>query len=134
MPGPGGLGSVTPPPSTDMSPASTTMPGLVISLSPPPLTSAVMRSSGCVITASVKSSVTPPPLTLTSSSFGTTQRPSRRTPITFMLRQDLAWLLQAHRGAAAPAEPTPGPGRDVLDALRTHGALFHADLQAKIRN
>ena len=55
--------------------------------------------------------------------------PSRRTPITFMLR-DLPWLLQAHRGAVAPAEPTAGSGREVLDALRRHGALFHADLQA----
>jgi ATP-dependent helicase Lhr and Lhr-like helicase len=56
--------------------------------------------------------------------------PSRRTPITFMLRQDLSWLLQAHRGAVAPAEPTAGPGREVLDALRERGALFHPDLQA----
>jgi ATP-dependent helicase Lhr and Lhr-like helicase len=55
--------------------------------------------------------------------------PSRRTPITFMLRQDLPWLLQAHRGAVAPAEPTAGSGRAVVDALRGHGALFHADLQ-----
>jgi ATP-dependent helicase Lhr and Lhr-like helicase len=55
--------------------------------------------------------------------------PSRRTPITFMLRQDLPWLLQAHRGAVAPAEPDVGSGREVLDALRGHGALFHADLQ-----
>ncbi len=56
--------------------------------------------------------------------------PSRRTPITFMLRHDLPWLLQAHRGAVAPAEPTDGCGREVLDVLRGHGALFHADLQA----
>ncbi len=56
--------------------------------------------------------------------------PSRRTPITFMLRQDLPWLLQAHRGAVAPAEPNVGSGREVLDTLRGHGALFHADLQA----
>jgi ATP-dependent Lhr-like helicase len=55
--------------------------------------------------------------------------PSRRTPITFMLRQDLTWLLAAHRGTAVPAEPTGGPGREVLDALRARGALFHADLQ-----
>jgi ATP-dependent Lhr-like helicase len=47
-----------------------------------------------------------------------------------MLRQDLPWLLQAHRGGAVPAEPTAGPGRDILDALRAHGALFHSDLQA----
>ena len=59
--------------------------------------------------------------------------PSRRTPITFMLRQDLPWLLQAHRGGAAPAEPNAGSGRDVLDALRQHGALFHSDLQAITR-
>jgi ATP-dependent helicase Lhr and Lhr-like helicase len=58
------------------------------------------------------------------------KRPSRRTPITFMLRQDLPWLLQAHRGAVAPAEPTAGSGREVLDALRGHGALFHSDLRA----
>ena len=55
--------------------------------------------------------------------------PSRRTPITFMLRQDLPWLLQAHRGGAIPAEPTAGCGREVLDALRERGALFHPDLQ-----
>ncbi len=55
--------------------------------------------------------------------------PSRRTPITFMLRQDLPWLLQAHRGDGQPAEPADGPGREVLDALRTRGALFHSELQ-----
>lgn len=61
---------------------------------------------------------------------GAAKTPSRRTPITFMLRQDLPWLLQGHRGATAPAEPGAGPGRDVLDALRGHGALFHSDIQA----
>jgi len=60
----------------------------------------------------------------------TGKTPSRRTPITLMLRQDLPWLLQAHRGDAVPAEPTLGPGRNVLDALRDRGALFHGDLQA----
>jgi ATP-dependent helicase Lhr and Lhr-like helicase len=55
--------------------------------------------------------------------------PSRRTPVTFMLRQDLPWLLQAHRGTVTPAEPDVGAGRDVLEALRDHGALFHTDLQ-----
>jgi ATP-dependent helicase Lhr and Lhr-like helicase len=59
--------------------------------------------------------------------------PSRRTPITFMLRDDLPWLLQAHRGAATPAEPNAGSGREVLDALRGHGAVFHSDLQAITR-
>jgi ATP-dependent Lhr-like helicase len=50
-----------------------------------------------------------------------------------MLRQDLLWLLQAHRGAAVPAEPTAGSGREVLDALRAHGALFHSELQTITR-
>ena len=59
--------------------------------------------------------------------------PSRRTPITFMLRQDVPWLLQAHRGGAVPAEPTAGSGREVLDALRERGAQFHSDLQALTR-
>ncbi len=57
------------------------------------------------------------------------KRPSRRTPITFMLREDLPWLLQAHRGAVAPAEPGLGSGREILDALRGRGALFHSELQ-----
>jgi len=56
--------------------------------------------------------------------------PSRRTPITFMLREDLHWLLQTHRGSAQAAEPPAGPGREVLDALRSRGALFHSELQA----
>jgi ATP-dependent Lhr-like helicase len=59
--------------------------------------------------------------------------PSRRTPITFMLREDLSWLLQAHRGGAIPAEPTAGSGREVLDALRERGAQFHSELQTVTR-
>jgi ATP-dependent Lhr-like helicase len=46
-----------------------------------------------------------------------------------MLREDLPWLLQAHRGAAAPAEPNAGAGLSVLETLRRHGAQFHTDLQ-----
>jgi ATP-dependent Lhr-like helicase len=60
----------------------------------------------------------------------TGKTPSRRTPITFMLREDLPWLLQAHRGSAQPAEPTSGQSREVLDALRSRGALFHSELQS----
>ncbi|MBV8947601.1 MAG: DEAD/DEAH box helicase [Solirubrobacterales bacterium] len=64
------------------------------------------------------------------SAAGTPKTPSRRTPITFMLREDLPWLLQAHRGTTAPAEPGAGAGREVLYALRGHGALFHSDLRS----
>ncbi|HEX4661243.1 MAG TPA: DEAD/DEAH box helicase [Streptosporangiaceae bacterium] len=56
--------------------------------------------------------------------------PSRATPITLTLRDDLPWLLRAARGDLTPAEPGPGRTRDILDALREHGALFRPDLAA----
>jgi ATP-dependent Lhr-like helicase len=46
------------------------------------------------------------------------------------IRDDLPWLLRAARGDLTPAEPAPGRTRDVLDALRQHGALFRPDLAA----
>jgi len=54
--------------------------------------------------------------------------PSRATPIAMAIREDLPWLLQATRGDRTPPEPGPGRTRDVLDALRRHGALFTSDL------
>jgi ATP-dependent Lhr-like helicase len=54
--------------------------------------------------------------------------PSRATPITMAVREDLPWLLQAARGDRAPQEPGPGRTQDVLEALRRHGALFPADM------
>jgi ATP-dependent helicase Lhr and Lhr-like helicase len=57
--------------------------------------------------------------------------PSRATPITLALRDDLPWLLRAARGDLTPAEPPEGRTRDVLDALRQHGALFRTDLATK---
>ncbi len=54
--------------------------------------------------------------------------PSRATPITLALRDDLPWLLRAARGDLAPAEPATGRTCDVLAALRQHGALFRPDL------
>jgi ATP-dependent helicase Lhr and Lhr-like helicase len=56
--------------------------------------------------------------------------PSRATPITLMIRDDLGWLLAAARGAQGPALPGPGRTRDVLDALAARGALFQTDLAA----
>jgi ATP-dependent helicase Lhr and Lhr-like helicase len=54
--------------------------------------------------------------------------PSRATPITLTIRDDLPWLLTAARGDRKPAEPGPGRTRDVLDALAAQGALFQPDL------
>jgi ATP-dependent helicase Lhr and Lhr-like helicase len=54
--------------------------------------------------------------------------PSRATPITLVVRDDLPWLLAAARGSACPAAPGPGRTRDVLDALTQRGALFQTDL------
>jgi ATP-dependent Lhr-like helicase len=55
--------------------------------------------------------------------------PSRATPVTFALRHDLPWLLQGARGEAVAAEPVHGAGRDVLDALKRQGAMFHSELR-----
>jgi ATP-dependent Lhr-like helicase len=54
--------------------------------------------------------------------------PSRATPITLVVREDLSWLLQAARGDRTPPEPGPGRTHDVLEALRERGALFASDL------
>ena len=54
--------------------------------------------------------------------------PSRATPITLTIRDDLPWLLAAARGDLQPAEPDAGRTRDILDALARSGALFRPDL------
>ena len=56
--------------------------------------------------------------------------PSRATPVTFTLREDLPWLLIATRGGCAPEDPAHGASRAVLDALRARGAMFHSELCA----
>jgi len=56
--------------------------------------------------------------------------PSRATPLTFARRGDVAWLVRAVRGDASPVEPAHGAARDILEALRRHGALFHTELRA----
>ena len=59
--------------------------------------------------------------------------PSRATPVAFVLRPDLPWLMLAKRGGAAPEEPPHGPARDVLDVLRSRGAMFASDLPGATR-
>ena len=54
--------------------------------------------------------------------------PSRATPITLTIREDLPWLLAAARGEKCPVPPGPGRTADVLDALAVRGALFPPDL------
>ena len=54
--------------------------------------------------------------------------PSKATPITMAMRDDLPWLIRAARGDQRPAEPTVGRTADVIEALRKNGALFRADL------
>jgi ATP-dependent Lhr-like helicase len=56
--------------------------------------------------------------------------PSHATPVSFLVRENLPWLLSAARGDAAPVLPGPGPTHDVLECLRTRGALFFHDLVA----
>ncbi len=56
--------------------------------------------------------------------------PSHATPVSFLVRENLPWLLSAARGDAAPLLPGPGPTHDVLECLRTRGALFYHDLVA----
>ena len=59
--------------------------------------------------------------------------PSRATPVTMLMREDMAWLLQAVRGDARPLEPATGGTRDVITALRENGALFTADIATLTR-
>ena len=54
--------------------------------------------------------------------------PSRATPITLTVRDDLPWLLRAARGDRVPAVPGPGRTSDVLAELAGRGALFPPDL------
>jgi ATP-dependent helicase Lhr and Lhr-like helicase len=59
--------------------------------------------------------------------------PSRATPITLTIRDDLPWLLLAVRGAACPQPPGPGRTGEVIEALAERGALFQSDLVSLTR-
>jgi ATP-dependent Lhr-like helicase len=54
--------------------------------------------------------------------------PSRATPVSFVLRDNLPWLLAAARGDARPVLPGAGAARDLLDCLQARGALFYREL------
>ena len=65
---------------------------------------------------------------------------SRSTPLSLVLRDDLPWLLQAHRKSEAPEHEGSAetlaehaPLADRIEALlRRRGALFHAELVAEL--
>jgi len=59
--------------------------------------------------------------------------PSRATPVSLVVREDLGWLLQAVRGSQVPREPGPGAARDLLETLRARGALFFSELVTETR-
>jgi ATP-dependent helicase Lhr and Lhr-like helicase len=54
--------------------------------------------------------------------------PSRATPIAFVVRDNLPWLLRTMRGDALPVLPGPGAARDILECLGRGGALFYHDV------
>jgi ATP-dependent Lhr-like helicase len=56
--------------------------------------------------------------------------PSRATPVSFVVRENLPWLLAAARGSTEPSLPGEGAALDVLRCLRDRGALFYQDLLA----
>jgi ATP-dependent Lhr-like helicase len=59
--------------------------------------------------------------------------PSRATPIAFALREELPALLAVARGEGQPTLPGDGAARDLLETLRSRGALFHGELVAATR-
>jgi ATP-dependent Lhr-like helicase len=56
--------------------------------------------------------------------------PSPATPLAFVVREDLPWMLRAVRAGAAAPEPEVGAAADVLGALRSRGACFRPELAA----
>jgi ATP-dependent Lhr-like helicase len=54
--------------------------------------------------------------------------PSKATPITLAFRSDLPWLLHAARLSGTPEVPNVGATAEIVDALRSRGAQFLAEL------
>jgi ATP-dependent Lhr-like helicase len=59
---------------------------------------------------------------------GRSGTPSPATPLAFVLREDLPWMLRAVRAGAVAAEPEVGASADVLTALRARGACFRPEI------
>jgi ATP-dependent helicase Lhr and Lhr-like helicase len=55
---------------------------------------------------------------------------SRATPMSFLVRDNLPWLLRASRGQGTAAPPRTSVGQDVLECLRVRGALFYDEIVA----
>lgn len=56
--------------------------------------------------------------------------PSKATPISFVLRADLEWLLAIHRGERPIVEPTAGAVAEVVAVLRDQGPRYVSELVA----
>jgi ATP-dependent helicase Lhr and Lhr-like helicase len=54
--------------------------------------------------------------------------PSRATPISVVLRSDLAWLLAAARHEAEAAVPNVGATAEIIEVLHSRGACFASEL------
>jgi ATP-dependent Lhr-like helicase len=54
--------------------------------------------------------------------------PSRATPLSLAVREDLGWLLASARGGQTPLRPGPGAAHDLLECLSRRGALFFPEL------
>jgi ATP-dependent Lhr-like helicase len=54
--------------------------------------------------------------------------PSPATPLAFVVREDLPWMLRAVRAGATATDPEVGAAADVLAALRLRGACFRPEL------
>jgi ATP-dependent helicase Lhr and Lhr-like helicase len=59
---------------------------------------------------------------------GRSGTPSPSTPLAFVIRDDLDWMLRAVRAGTEAAEPEVGAAFDVLAALRARGACFRPEL------
>jgi ATP-dependent Lhr-like helicase len=53
---------------------------------------------------------------------------TRTTPVSLVLRDDLPWLLAAHRGGASLPVPARGAVAEVVEALTAQGACFASEL------